>query len=432
MSLDVLLTEAAESGGPPRFTEDDIERRVAKRHQRRRRAATGLAVLAVLAGCGLGLLVASRDRGADAPTEPGAPIGSVPITDDSLLGGWRAAGPEGDASFPIPEQLRFEPDGTYSFTGGCNVTGGRWDVFAGELTLLPGGGTLMICGTTTSRPMVLDDVMTFGVATFYEDGLLRVATADATFDYFREDAETPPDPDAPRADAARPVTFTDEAMIGGWAVAGTDGGRPALTFTADGRFRWDDCSQGEGAWGTADGRLQLQNIVVTAANPCPPLPDRPHVGDTLGGSFRTLTTEGNLVLLGGSGAVVLRVDRSISENGPAQSLRDAYVDMGVEPCCRENGDGLTRRGFVWAGHEVGVEALLIPDAPGQLFLDEPTGELDGRVVSGQSDRGTELAFDCGGYRFGMYSWDETIPDDALLDAGAALLAVLPCQAFAPT
>ncbi|HYF46233.1 MAG TPA: hypothetical protein VD926_08495, partial [Acidimicrobiales bacterium] len=179
MSLDALFTEAAEAGGPPRFTEDDIALRVDARRARRRRIVAVGAALVVLGGGAFGLVAANRG-GSESPADPIGPpeggISAIAPTPQVLAGDWSSV-PPGRGSF------RFQVDGRVEF-GNCNRFYGRRFEIGGDLVLGSAGGTEMGCGGADGE---LDRLLQTAPLTLYEDGLLRVGGHDQVIDFVRDD-----------------------------------------------------------------------------------------------------------------------------------------------------------------------------------------------------------------------------------------------------
>jgi hypothetical protein len=125
MSVDVLFAEAAESGGPPHFTEDEVEHRVDQRRRRRRGLMGAGALAVVLAGGALGLRLASQDPADEVTAGPT----DVALTDTR----WVATGPE-LALYSVVPWIDFREDGTFTIAAACGRNVGAWDRRGDELT----------------------------------------------------------------------------------------------------------------------------------------------------------------------------------------------------------------------------------------------------------------------------------------------------------
>jgi hypothetical protein len=126
-------------------------------------------------------------------------------------------------------------------------------------------------------------------------------------------------------------------------------------------------------------------------------------------------------------------DTQVTVDGPEVTLQNAYADLGVEGCCREDlgSEDHIRHGFVWAGQQVLVQADYLGEEGGLEPLQDPQPSPDGRVVSGTTSEGPAVRFDCGGYRFTLSAWVDPVMTGHLLDAALALADVLPCEAEPP-
>jgi hypothetical protein len=297
MSLDTLFTEAAEAGGPPRFTEHDIAHRVTVRRVRRRRIATAGAALVVVAGVALGLAAATRGGSDDPPVQPvpGDEIPAVPITEQALLGEWRVVVPDG-SSLDVDTVLTFGTDGVFSFRG-CSVGNGAYVVMDGELVRTGASTPRAGCAGDGAWATGLDGSLAAGIATFYEDGLLRLSNPlTPPVDLVRADDSTPPDTETPRAEAATIVPVSDNNQVAGsWTVAGASGA--SLTLDADGTYQFSDCAEGNGTWRAEYGVTILSQPTMTLEPPCLPS-DRPELVAALGDGAVTLTSEDKLYALG--------------------------------------------------------------------------------------------------------------------------------------
>jgi heat shock protein HslJ len=79
------------------------------------------------------------------------PAGLTPVTRDDLLRRWVARGENPDA------YVRFDADGTFHGSDGCNATGGRYLVgTGGELVSVTGGQTLIGCDNSDMEAWVLE------------------------------------------------------------------------------------------------------------------------------------------------------------------------------------------------------------------------------------------------------------------------------------
>lgn len=257
MSVDVLFTEAAEAGGPPRFTEDDVERRVGTRRRRRRALAGTAAVAVVLFAGGLAVSLANRETPDEVVAGPAGEVRIVPFDEAALVGEWVALDPTDQIDGEVT--VAFRADGTYTQTG-CNGASGQWLINRGHLTI--GGGPTPSRACPGTGLQAVDSTFASGVPTLYSDGLLHFATDSFALDFVRTDAAPPADPTAPRPPAPTP-TPTDMATVAGlWVVADVEpDGTPidgSLQLDADGDTLFDGCGQDPGRWSVEAGRVVLQ------------------------------------------------------------------------------------------------------------------------------------------------------------------------------
>jgi len=248
MSLDTLFTDAAEAGGPPRFTEDDIGRRVSTRRRRRRSALTVAAVAVVLAGGAAGLALARQ--GGDEETVAAHPAPEeVPITAEALIGRWVEAGstePDGPATW-----LEFAPDGQ-ARAEGCGHGTGPWAASNGELRLRLSRSTRELCSP--------HDIAYRGPATLFDDGTLRFEYAPG------EPSIRPDDPrmvELRRVDAIGTTPERDQ-LVGTWSA----GPSVQIEFTGGFIGLVDGCTSGR--WSLEGDALSVDPVetdCLPAASP---------------------------------------------------------------------------------------------------------------------------------------------------------------------
>jgi heat shock protein HslJ len=248
MSLDVLFTEAAESGGPPRFDDTDVRARVQRRRRTRRRVTSGVAVLVVLAGGALGLALAAHsgngvDPDAAGPVTDPAPAGiqAVPITEEAIVGRWVPIVPPGVDGVGPDASLVIRAGGTYGSTV-CNSSSGSWAVAGGRIAFGHGPSTRVMCGSPGSWLSVADGP--HGLPTLYADGLLRFGE-EVPVDFVRADAAFRPDPDAPRATPIELLDVTEDGLVGRWDGVEADS---SLELHDDRTMTFTDCGTAETTW----------------------------------------------------------------------------------------------------------------------------------------------------------------------------------------
>ncbi len=328
MSVDVLFTEAAEAGGPPRFTEDDIEHRVGGRRRRRRGLAGAAAVVVVLAGGALGVRLATQDPADEVVAGPSnAEASIVPFDDGALVGDWTALDPMDRIDGEVT--IAFDADGGYVQTG-CNGATGQWLVTRGHLTIGTGIVTSMACPGTGLQ--AADTA--FGAASRPStrtacSGSPPPASRSTSS---RDDDPTPPDPEAVRAPAPTPVPTDAATVAGRWVVADIEAdGSPArgsLALADDGTLDWDGCGSGTGQWAIDDGKVVLRNVVDLSGVLCAYEPGHPFLDQVLDGRA-IYTDDDQLLLIDDVGTIALR--RAEPATGPLTGVRWVATGPLVEP-----------------------------------------------------------------------------------------------------
>jgi len=237
VSLDALLREAAPEA---RFEPGDVARRV-RRIRSRRRTATALGVLALLAAGALGgvALLGNDPRQITAGPPDEAP--ALTLTPDDLAGvRWLAD----ETTGPTTSWLEFDADGRWSAATECQLVSGVWEVRAGSLQLEETGFSRSV-GCTTRFALG-------GSGLLVEGDTLRFAG--------REGAVV----DFHRADRIATVATTDD-LTATWR---SPGGHQEWVFQP-GEVRVNGCRLG--AWQIRDDELRVQQ----PAPPCDGLrPDR--------------------------------------------------------------------------------------------------------------------------------------------------------------
>ena len=434
MSLDTLFTEAAEAGGPPRFTEDDIERRVGVRRRRRRGLLTGGAALVVVGLAAGGAILAARG-GSGADDVPATTVAEIPAVDASrgaLMGEWEVVvPPEGISSVYEPASVIFGADGRFQFHV-CNSGDGAWTVVEGVLVLGVEGREDRACGEQGAWSMRVDEALDTGVPTLYEDGLLRIVGQDVTFDLVRADDPTPADPGEPRVTADRPLPMTDEDLAGTWYVSSSPSS--TLTFEEDGELRVDDCGAGTASWSTQDGTLSVRDLVTEDVD-CG-FGDRIRLDTAVLGQS-TLTAQGLLVFQRSGGAAVLHRDPPLVDPAAVpltaeQFLANAFGAMGVEACCAEpsHGSDVATSGFVHEGVPVSVVAGPVGQVDGFIPYTGVEAVLDSQATLSQADGRVIVGFACGDLVVALGPSTVDYPDDiaVIVDAAGRLIDALPCDA----
>lgn len=311
MSLDTLLRDAAESGGPPAFDESDVASRVRARHRRRRGALAVGAVVVVVACGAAGLAVAARggDQGSvdeRVPVDEGIPV--VPITTDALVGAWVPILPDGVEVRPNA-RLRIAADGTYG-ADLCNLVTGYWGAGEGLAALSVDFSTLAFCGAVPDGES--------GIPTLYADGLLRWGD----LDFRRADAEVVPDPAARRAPSIPFALPTEDDLVGEWTERGGDA---RVAFAEDGSVTFADCGEVTTTWMVppsreVDGATLVEDVQWGDERALLDAFCGDHTtGDRIG--FPLLTEDGVLVLPAPGRVIFLR--RAAA--GPVDDAAPAFV-----------------------------------------------------------------------------------------------------------
>ncbi len=434
MSLDTLFTEAAEAGGPPRFTEDDIERRVGVRRRRRRGLLTGGAALVVVGLAAGGAFLAARG-GSGVDDVSATTVVEIPVVEPSrgaLVGEWEVlVPPEGASSVDEPASVTFGADGRFQFHI-CNSGDGAWTAVDGVLALGVEGREDRACGEQGAWSMLADETIDTGVPTLYDDGLLRIVGEEVTVDLVRVDDPTPADLATPRATADRPLPMTDEDLAGTWYVSSSPSS--TLTFEEDGELRVDDCGAGTASWSTQDGILSVRDLVTEDVD-CD-FGNRIRL-DTAVLGRSTLTAQGLLVFQRSGGAVVLRrdpppVDPAAVPLTAEQFLADAFGAMGVEACCGEPSPSsdVASSGFVHEGVPVSVVAGPVGQVDGFIPYTGVEAVLDSRATFSQADGWVMVGFACDDLVVALSPSAADYPDDisVIVDAAGRLIDALPCDA----